>query len=285
MKDRSLLVFTLLAQMAVGAFWVLGALFLWARWQSGPAAASALTLRGWLVVPLLASLGLLASFFHLSRPLRAWLALGNLPTSWLSREACFAVLFTGASGLLAGLRWYEVRPPAVQVVIGGAAALFGVGLVYSMAQAYRLRTVPAWDGWVTPASFFTTAFLLGGLGVGVVLVFDRGVPGELLDPALRAIALATIVLLGLCLGITLLWLAQLATGPEAAQRSMGKILRENRLLFGLRLTLVVIGLAVSGFILAPRAGAGTVGWAFGLVLVAEVLGRLLFYQARVRQGV
>ena len=42
MKERSLVAFTILVQMAVGAFWVLGALHIWAARQAGTAAADAL---------------------------------------------------------------------------------------------------------------------------------------------------------------------------------------------------------------------------------------------------
>jgi len=44
-------------------------------------------------------------------------------------------------------------------------SLIGVGLIFSMAQVYRLHTMPAWDTWRTTAGFFVTAALLGHAAV------------------------------------------------------------------------------------------------------------------------
>ena len=42
-------------------------------------------------------------------------------------------------------------------------SLLGVGLIYSMAKVYQLRTMPAWNTWRTMAGFFITSALLGQL--------------------------------------------------------------------------------------------------------------------------
>lgn len=48
----------------------------------------------------LASIGLLSSTFHLGHPERAWRALSQWRTSWLSREGVAAIITFGPSGLL-----------------------------------------------------------------------------------------------------------------------------------------------------------------------------------------
>ena len=53
MRDRSLVAFTLLSQMAVGALWMLGVLRFWVARQAGVAAAEALTKAPLLVAGLL----------------------------------------------------------------------------------------------------------------------------------------------------------------------------------------------------------------------------------------
>ncbi|MEE8389945.1 MAG: DmsC/YnfH family molybdoenzyme membrane anchor subunit [Anaerolineae bacterium] len=296
MKERSLVAFTILAQMAVGAFWVLGALHIWATRQIGMAAADALTDRVLLAISPLMILGLLASFFHLGTPLNAWRAFANpwrafanLRSSWLSREALCAVLFTGTSGLFTSLQWFKVGTLTARNVVAWAAALIGLALIISMANAYRVRTVPAWNTWVTPVSFFTTAFLLGELAVGVTLVVNSDVPPELLRSSLRWIGLSAIVLLGVQLVIILLWVAKLAAGQGAALHAAARIIQEHRLIFRLRLVLAIVGIAVAGVTLSPwgeGTGAGiTTILTFGLALISEILGRLLFYAARVRHGV
>jgi DMSO reductase anchor subunit len=89
--------------------------------------------------------------------------------------------------------------------------------------------------------------------------------------------------------ILLLWLSGLAAGRGAASRSVEKVTQEHRVLFRLRLTLVLLSIVVCGFALLTWERGEWVGLViistFALVLVSEVLGRLLFYEARVRHGV
>ncbi len=278
MKERSLVVFTLLAQLAVGVFWVSGALDFWAGYKTAL-----------LAVPVLMALGMLASFFHLGTPLNAWRAFANLRSSWLSREVLFSVLFAGASGIFAALEWFELAPVAVRDAIAWTTALLGLALIFSMANAYRARTVPAWDTWATPISFFTTSLLLGVLAAGAMLTFDTDAPAELIRLTLRRIAVGSIVLLGVQLIVVSLWLARLAGEPGAAARAAARITQDHRLIFGLRLALAVLGMAAAGIGLLPWAASAMMKsatiLAFVLVLVSEVLGRMLFYEARERHGI
>ena len=46
---------------------------------------------------------------------------------------------------------------------------FSMGMVWSMAGVYRLRTVPAWNTRMTVLSFFVTASALGGLCAALLL--------------------------------------------------------------------------------------------------------------------
>src|SRR6186997_1050399 len=62
-------------------------------------------LLGSLIALLLALLGLVASFFHLGRPERAWRAIAQYRTSWLSREVIALPLFMG----LVALYWLGVK--------------------------------------------------------------------------------------------------------------------------------------------------------------------------------
>jgi anaerobic dimethyl sulfoxide reductase subunit C (anchor subunit) len=282
MKERSLVAFTLLAQMAVGAFWVLGAVHLWAARGAGVAD------RALLAIPALMLLAILASFLHLGAPRNAWRALANLPSSWLSREILFTLLFTAASGLFAGLQWFNWGTIAVRDILAWVAALLGLALIVSMANAYRLRTVPDWNTWTTPASFFITAGLLGGLAVGATLAFNAGSPLELRRMALQVITLGAVLLLSLELVIVSLRAVRLASVRGAALPAGAGVTRQHGLIFKLRLALVLLAVAVAGIGLSPwLEGAGIGGTtvaAFGLVLASEVLSRLLFYEVRLRHG-
>lgn len=285
MKERSLTVFSLLAQMAVGAFWTLGALYIWLASQAGEGAAGELTRSGWLFISAAMVIGLVASFFHLGAPANAWRACSNVRQSWLSREILFAILFAGASIVFAAAQWLQLGAPLVRGILGVATGLAGLGLVYVMSSAYRLRTVPAWDTWLTPASFFVTTFVLGALATSVALASVSEAPAGGMVAVSQAIALWAVALLGIELVIIPLWLAQL-TGSEAAAHSAARVTQEHGALFKLRLALAVAGLAATGVVVlgGPSARIGMLA-AFGLVLASEVMGRLLFYAARVRHGV
>jgi anaerobic dimethyl sulfoxide reductase subunit C (anchor subunit) len=282
MKERSLVAFTLLAQMAVGAFLTLGAVHLWATRGAG------VTDRALLGIPALMLLAILASFLHLGAPRNAWRVLGNLRSSWLSREILFTLLFTAASGLFAGLQWFHWGSVAMRDVLAWVAALLGLALIVSMANAYRLRTVPAWDTWATPASFFITAGLLGGLGAGAMLAFNAGIPLELRWTALQSITLGAVLLLSLELVIVSLRAVRLVARPGWALPVPARVTRQQGAIFKLRLALALLAVAVAGIGLSPwLEGAGisvTTVAVLGLVLASEVLSRLLFYEVRVRHG-
>jgi len=289
MKERSLVAFTLLSQMAVGSFWVLVGLRAWASWQLGTEAAGALTDGALLAVGPVMLLAIVSSFFHLGAPFKSWRAIANLRSSWLSREVLCALLFAAGTLIIAALQWLDWGSSAAWSVLAGTVALLGLALLVSMTNAYRLRTVPAWDTWVTPVSFFATALLLGGLAAGAMLAVGSHAPPEPIRASLQWIALGTILALTAELVILLAWIARLSTGQGAAARAAIKLTKEHRRIFGLRVVLAVAGLAAACAVLAPW-GKGTRAdtallLAFGLVLVSEVLGRLLFYEARVRHGV
>jgi DMSO reductase anchor subunit len=88
--------------------------------------------------PLLAFLGLGAlvmglSTMHLGKPLRAWRAILNVRSSWLSREILFTNLF-----LLLGLPF--VALPHASVSFGMPALVAGIALAFSIDGVYR--TIP-----------------------------------------------------------------------------------------------------------------------------------------------
>jgi anaerobic dimethyl sulfoxide reductase subunit C (anchor subunit) len=255
MKERPLVAFTLLTQMAVGAFLTLGALDVWAGGLTGQPSAHALTNGALLATGPVVAAALFASLLHLGTPRNAWRSLANLRSSWLSREVLFALGFAGLGGLFAALRWSGAGAPALRSWVALAAGLCGIALVYAMARVYRLRTVKSWDTPLTAVSFFATTLLLGSLGVGTGLVLLPDVPDALVTGPLRAIALV----------------AAGCFGAEVAAEGGGT-------LHGIRRLLLLVGLALC-VVLLLAAGRATalVVLAFGVALAAQVLGRYLFY--------
>lgn len=103
--------------------------------------------------------GLLSSTFHLGHPERAWRALSQWRSSWLSREGVAAVATLlvmaafGAGLVFRGLRLWPLG------LIGAGLALF---TVLTTAMIYtQMKTVPRWRDWSTPALFLTLS-LAGG---------------------------------------------------------------------------------------------------------------------------
>jgi DMSO reductase anchor subunit len=142
MKERSLAAFTILSQMAIGAFWLLSVL-------NGLNAVKLLILTAIMLV------ALATSFLHLGTAFNAWRAFSGWRSSWLSREVLCAALFTALLGGLALAAWRQIDLAGTGMWL---AALCGLVPMYT--QAYRLRTVPIWNHWTTAASFSITTLLL-----------------------------------------------------------------------------------------------------------------------------
>ena len=92
-QEWALIAFTILAQMSVGAFLVLGIIHTYAARKAGLEEADRLSDRALIAIVITLGLGMLASLFHLGSPLSAPRAVTNLATSWLSREILAGVLF------------------------------------------------------------------------------------------------------------------------------------------------------------------------------------------------
>jgi len=268
-KERSLVLFTLLAQLAVGLF-VLTGLF-----HGLP--STGVPHPGFVLVPPLALLAMLTSFLHLGTPINAWRAISNLRTSWLSREILFMGLFSGLSSLLTLFLWLGWGSEALQRALGWLTVLAGLALVYCMARIYMLRSLPPWHTWLTLASFYASAFLLGGLALAAI---DTG-----LGSRGFAMGLAALLLLSIQALITIHW-ARHQMRPvrhlalKAAYQRPFPRSTHLAALPALRLGLGVGGVAL--FLLAiPAYGSVNIGlllWpAFLITLAGEAIGRCLFY--------
>jgi anaerobic dimethyl sulfoxide reductase subunit C (anchor subunit) len=303
-RDWALITFTILTQMSVGSFLVLGIVHYYANRKAGMKEADRLSDYALLAIVVTFGLALLASLLHLGNPLNAPRAVTHLATSWLSREILFGVIFGVLAVVFAFMQWRKISSFAVRNVIAWVAAIVGLVLVYVESQVYMLPTEPSWNSLATPISFFTTSLLLGSFAMGAAFVANYAylqrkdpeetkVQSELLRGALRGITVASVVLLGVEFVVIPIYVAYLATGSAAAIASAKLMVGPFGLVFVLRLVFAFVGAGILGvFLYQITQAAGkekTVGYlaysAFVLVLVAEVLGRFLFYATRVRIGV
>lgn len=97
--------------------------------------------------------GLLASFFHLGRPERAWRAASQWRTSWLSREVIVLPAFMGMVFLYGALHLLESERTFV-LVAGFAAAVLCVALFVCTAMIYAcLKLLQEWHSPLTLVNY------------------------------------------------------------------------------------------------------------------------------------
>lgn len=303
-REWALIAFTILSQMTVGSFIVLGVVHFYATRRKGMAEADRMSDRALVALIPVLGLAMLASLFHLGNPLNAPRAVTNFATSWLSREILATVIFGVLAVLFAALQWFKVGSFTVRNVIAWVAAVVGLVQVYSMARVYMVFAQPAWNTIATPISFFATTLLLGALAMGAAFVTNYAIeqrknPGcaddqcELMRDALKGISIAALVSLGVEFVVLPLYLGYLAIAGSVASASANILVNTYGVLFVLRLVLAFVGAGVFGVFLyqnAAKAGAektlATLAYsAFAIVLVAEVMGRFLFYISEYRIGV
>jgi DMSO reductase anchor subunit len=96
--------------------------------------------------------GLLASFFHLGRPERAWRSAAMWRTSWLSREVIALPLFMALVAAYGALHWMSRLQDAL--VAGGLAALACIALFVCTGMIYAcLKFLQEWHSPLTVANF------------------------------------------------------------------------------------------------------------------------------------
>ncbi|HUB94663.1 MAG TPA: DmsC/YnfH family molybdoenzyme membrane anchor subunit [Stellaceae bacterium] len=105
--------------------------------------------------------GLLSSVGHLGRPERAWRALSQWRSSWLSREGVMALAsFVPALAFAYG----SIADGRVWQAAAFITAAFAATTVFCTAQIYRsLRPVAQWNLGLVPANFLALAAMSGAL--------------------------------------------------------------------------------------------------------------------------
>jgi DMSO reductase anchor subunit len=141
-------------------------------------AAPAFAFQALLLVLALTAAGLLASFFHLGRPERAWRTATMWRTSWLSREVIVLPLFMA---LVAAFAFTG------SILLGWLAAIACVALFVCTGMIYAcLKFLQEWHTPLTVLNFF-----LLGTASGLTLAAAFA-PGTYTVPAMLATLLAAV---------------------------------------------------------------------------------------------
>ncbi|MEJ2384053.1 MAG: dimethyl sulfoxide reductase anchor subunit [Xanthomonadales bacterium] len=162
----SVIIFTSSSGAGYGLLIWLALARLTGAWEIGPVAA----VVACLVALALVTTGLLSSTFHLGHPERAWRAMTQWRSSWLSREGVFAVLvYPAALVFTAGWIWDAVSP-ALMMAAALATLVLSLITVYCTSMIYAsLKTIPRWSNGFVPPVYLIFALASGGLLFAVLL--------------------------------------------------------------------------------------------------------------------
>jgi DMSO reductase anchor subunit len=147
-------------------------------------ASNALLVIGALVSLLLLGAGLLASFFHLGRPERAWRSAAKWRTSWLSREVIVLPLFMAAVFAWGGAHWLGLPTLA----LGTAGVVLALALFICTGMIYAC--LPFLQEWRTPLTPLNFALLGGASGLSAAAALAAWLEPELARPYAAAALVA-----------------------------------------------------------------------------------------------
>lgn len=176
LHELPMIIFTVFAQMSVGAFVALGVINVVGTPKYGRETIERVTDPAIYAIGPTLVFGLIASMFHMNDITNTLNVLRNWDTSWLSREIILGVGFAGLGFLFAIMQWFKIASHTIRQAIALLAAIVGLGLVYSMSMIYAsVETIPAWNTWSVPVQFFATTFLLGALAVGAAILIHMSI--------------------------------------------------------------------------------------------------------------
>ena len=142
----------------------------------------------------LVTTGLLASTLHLGRPERAWRALSQWRSSWLSREGMASLVTYLPMSAVAWFAFAGGNGAAIRTA-GALLALCALLTILCTANIYRsLRTIAAWRTRQVLPLYFVFAWLSGGLWLWTWLALAAGrMNGPAFPLALLALAVVAAI--------------------------------------------------------------------------------------------
>lgn len=138
--------------------------------------------------------GLGSSTLHLGRPERAWRALSQWRSSWLSREGVAAIAAFVPTGLLALCWMISPAPGSAAIPFALLTIPAALATTYCTAMIYAsLKTIRQWRNPLTVPNYFALALFTGALSLAALAhLFGRGAVA--LDLAALTSGVAALVL-------------------------------------------------------------------------------------------
>ncbi|HCI6288060.1 TPA: dimethyl sulfoxide reductase anchor subunit [Klebsiella quasipneumoniae subsp. similipneumoniae] len=271
-----LVLFTVLGQCVVGATLFSG--LVWLELADQREARQRLV-RSMFFIWLLMGIGFLASVMHLGSPLRAFNSLNRVGASALSNEIASGALFFAVGGFWWLLAVLEKMPAALGKIWLVITLLLGLLFILAMTRVYQIDTVPTWYTGYTTSAFFLTVLLSGPLFAALLLQMAK------VDVNGWFIAGLSMAALVISAAVIVMQSAGLSTIHSSVQQAASLLPNYGRLQ-ALRLILLALGLGCWLCPLIRRQPPRAVGLLAGLVLVliAECIGRGLFYELHMTVG-
>lgn len=283
--EVSLVLFTVLTQMAVGVLAFLLVTRLIKKEQVVSADGATLTRRVVFISLAAAIVGSLIALVHVGHAARAYRALFYHLSSWMGKEALFLSLFMVSLLIYA---WFLVKGSGAKVGFEVFAFVTGVLGILSSSLLYAvLGSVPSWNNIFTVLYFFLSLLLLGGSLFAVILVLKLKSDGEavkdLAESYLKAFASIFTGILIIALVVTAGYLFYLGSGGREAKETLSAM--TGSVIFWLRIVVGFLAPLVLTVSLRKMLGKGEavkktfsyVVGVFGLLFIGEILGRLLFF--------
>lgn len=190
--DASILLLTTSTGFGYGLLAWLGADSAMGLLPAGPARRT-LVAAGVALALILASIGLMASAFHLGRKERAWRAFSQWRSSWLSREGVASVLTYPVAIAFGFVVWRDGQVIWARM-LGVAALAASLGTVYCTAMIYAsLKPIRQWHNAHTAPDYLLYAIFSGAVLFAALRTIVLGAPGEM--AAAAAIAAAVLALI------------------------------------------------------------------------------------------
>lgn len=138
--------------------------------------------------------GLLSSTLHLGRPERAWRALSQWRSSWLSREGVMAILTFIPMSLFAIYWMFLAENAGMMSFFAIVTALVSLITVFTTSMIYAsLKAIPAWHNNWTKIGYLVLSLMTGAVLATAML--------SLIQPAFIAFTMSIPALIFLVLGL------------------------------------------------------------------------------------
>ena len=180
-----------------------------------PAAVNAeFLIGGTAIVLVLCGLGLIASFFHLGHPERAWRSAMMWRTSWLSREVIALPAFMGAAFVYGVAHWSGFGHT---LAIGAAGSLLAIVLFVCTGMIYA--AIKVLKEWAHPLTLVNFALLGTASGVTLAAAYAGFTAPDLAMPLAQAAFVLTVF--GALMRGASLWRNATLTPTSTMQTAIG----------------------------------------------------------------